>query len=95
MRFILVLLLLLIPPAAGAGNGSFRQERIRVALHNGIEKIRVHGDGILATDRSGTPVRVTFPLEVTRSRLGVGAQGSTYGGLKIASPSTVLLNGKR
>lgn len=93
MRFILVLLLILAP-AVTAGNSSFQQELIRVALVKGVDSVRLDGNGILATNEKGEPLRLAFPLEVSRTKGGISASGSVLRGMKVSAPVFVLVNGK-
>lgn len=95
LRLILFLLLfvLLLPPVT-AGNIGFQQELIRVSLFKGADSLRLDGNGILATDEKGEPMRLTFPLEVSRSRSGIVANGMQLQGLKVSAPVFVLVNGK-
>jgi stage II sporulation protein D len=88
------LLLLLLLPSVTAGNSTFQQELIRVALFKGADSIRLDGNGILATDEKGEPLRLSFPLEITKAKGGLSANGAIFRGLKVSAPVFVLLNGK-
>jgi len=95
LRFIIPLLLLvLLSPAVTAGYSSFQQDLIRIALFKGAESIRLDGNGILATSDKGEPLRLSFPLEITRTKLGISANGAQLRGLKVSAPVFVLVNGK-
>ena len=95
MRLVISLLLfVLLLPTVTAGDVGFHQELIRVALFKGAESVRLDGNGILATNDTGEPLRLSFPLEITRTRGGITANGMQLRGLKISAPVFVLVNGK-
>lgn len=81
--------------AAASGVSSFQQENVRVALVKGVESIRLDGDGVLATDESGEPLRLTLPVQIRRVRDGVSVGGKTVRKLVAVSPATIVVNGKR
>nr|WP_041969580.1 SpoIID/LytB domain-containing protein [Geobacter sp. OR-1] len=77
-----------------AGNSGFRQEMIRVALFRGVESVRLDGNGILATDEKGEPLRLSFPLEIAKTRGGISVNETVLRGLKVSAPVFVNVNGK-
>ena len=95
MRLIISLFfIVLLLPSVTVGDSTFQQELIRVALFKGAESIRLDGNGILATDEKGEPLRLSFPIEIARVRGGISANGSVLRGLKVSAPVFVLVNGK-
>ncbi len=94
MRLFLILLLMLLIPAVTTGSFPSQQEMIRVALLKGGESVRIDGNGILATDDAGEPLRLGFPVEIRRGKGGVVINGRTLRGLKISAPVFVQVNGK-
>jgi stage II sporulation protein D len=69
-------------------------EAIRVALIKGAETVRIDGDGVLAIDEKGLPLRLTFPLALKRNGTGVGVNGRSVKVLKVTAPGTLIVNGK-
>jgi stage II sporulation protein D len=67
---------------------------IRVSLAKNVESLRLAGNGVLATDEAGEPIRLTFPLELRRVKGGIAANGRILRGLKVSAPAFVLVNGK-
>ncbi|EKD36434.1 MAG: hypothetical protein ACD_75C01514G0001, partial [uncultured bacterium] len=67
VRALFVLLAVVFFAAtAGGGTAPFRQETVRVAIVKGDDEVRVDGDGLLATDQGGEPVRFALPAPVRR-----------------------------
>ncbi len=71
------------------------QENVRVALLKGAESIRIDGDGVLAADEGGEPLRLELPVQARRGRDGVVIGGRTVRKLVLAAPGAVQVNGKR
>ncbi|HML80010.1 SpoIID/LytB domain-containing protein [Geobacter sulfurreducens] len=96
VRALFVLLAVVFFAAtAGGGTAPFRQETVRVAIVKGDDEVRVDGDGLLATDQSGEPVRFALPAPVRRAGDALSVGGRVLRRLTVASPSTVTVNGKR
>ncbi|ANA39734.1 MULTISPECIES: SpoIID/LytB domain-containing protein [Geobacter] len=96
VRALFVLLAVVFSAAtAGGGAAPFRQETVRVAIVKGDDEVRVDGDGLLATDQSGEPVRFALPAPVRRAGDALSVGGRVLRRLTVASPSTVTVNGKR
>lgn len=81
--------------ASGNADASFRQETVRVAIVKGDEEVRIDGDGLLATDQNGEPVRFALPAPVRRAGDALSVSGRVLRRLTVASPATVTVNGKR
>ena len=94
MQLLCILLLFLLFPSVTLGSPSFQSETIRIALLKGSESVRLDGNGILATDEAGEPLRMAFPAELRRSRGGVAVNGRTLRGLKLSAPAFIIVNGK-
>lgn len=95
MKYLVAIAALLVFLAGQAQGASFRQENIRVALVKGVDGIRLDGDGVLATDENGEPLRLVLPLEVKRVKDGLSVGGKTVRRMVAASPATIRVNGKR
>lgn len=95
--FVATIVAVLFAGNAGVASGisSFLQENIRVALVKGVESIRLDGDGVLATDESGEPLRLALPAQLKRVPAGIAVGGKTVRKLVAVSPATVMVNGKR
>lgn len=94
LRLTIIVLIFLLFPTIPAGSSFFQQEMIRVALLKGVDSVRLDGNGILATDENGEPLRLSFPVKVVRSKYGISANGSLLRALKVSAPVFVLVNGK-
>lgn len=81
-------------PTLTSGASSFRQEMIRVSLVKNADSLRLGGNGLLASDEAGEPIRLSFPLELRRVKGGIAANGRVLRGLKVSAPAFVLVNGK-
>lgn len=86
--FILLLL------CAGVSAAAPRPETIRVAIVKGAESVRIDGSGLLFTDGSGSPLRLSTPLEVRRGRDGVVVNGQTVSRVIVSAPERCSVNGK-
>ncbi|SNB44835.1 SpoIID/LytB domain-containing protein [Geobacter sp. DSM 9736] len=93
-RWLLLILALAFIPSLVA-RAALQPEMIRVAISKGVEVLRVDGAGILATDGKGDPLRLSYPLEVRRTREGLSVNGRHVGSLVASAPVYVLVNGKR
>jgi len=89
------MLLLLAVPAMVRGSFLLQPEVIRIALAKGAERVRLEGNGILATDENGEPLRGPFPLYVVRAKDGLSANGKLLRRLTASAPASVQVNGKR
>ena len=69
-------------------------ETIRVALQKGGETVRLDGNGVLATDEKGAPLRLNLPLQVKRTRDGLTVNGRTVRSLVASAPALLIINGK-
>ena len=72
-----------------------RQEAIRVAIIKGGDSVRIDGDGLLAADGKGEPLRLTFPALVRHAGGYLSVGGRTVDRLTVASPLAIQVNGKR
>lgn len=69
-------------------------EMIRVAISKGADSITVDGDGILATDDTGKPLVLAFPLTVQNERGRVQAGNSSSRLIRLAAAGKLRMNGK-
>ncbi len=88
----LIVLSLVLPMVSRAANGD--TETIRVAVHKGIESIRINGFGLEAMTSSGSRLELSFPLVVKREGAGISAGGMNLRSLKIVAPRFIQVNGK-
>lgn len=96
MKYLWLILVALALIGGSRGEAAtFRQETIRVALLKGVEGIQLAGDGVLATDEGGRPLRLTLPCQVKRVREGLAIDGKVVERLIVAAAATVQVNGKR
>lgn len=95
MKIIVAIAAFLVVLAAQVCGASILQENVRVALVKGVESIRIDGDGVLATDEGGEPLRLALPLQAKRAREGVSVGGKAVRKLILASPGAIQVNGKR
>ncbi|MBT1075153.1 SpoIID/LytB domain-containing protein [Geobacter grbiciae] len=96
MRFLLTIAALLLL-LAGDGSAATlpRQEAVRVAIIKGVDSVRIDGDGVLATDGRGEPLRLTLPAQVRRVGGSLSVGGQTVARLTVTSPLVIQVNGKR
>ncbi len=96
MKPIFIILLMILAMSAIAEGASLRQqENIRVALLKGAESVRIDGDGVLAADENGEPLRAYTPLIVAKVRDGVMANGKSLHSLTVTAPLYIKVNGKK
>jgi len=97
MRVVRTLLLLLITlsfPVA-VSSATFRSESVRVAIVKGAEEITVEGDGLLAADEKGDPVRLSSPAIFRRNTgSSFNINGKAIKRLTVAAPAKIRINGK-
>jgi stage II sporulation protein D len=94
-HFAIILLFLLIFPAAGRGGSLQRPELIRVALQKGVESIRVEGIGLLAANENGEPLRDSSAFFVVRNKEGLSVNGRAMRRLTVSAPVSIQVNGKK
>lgn len=85
-------MLCVVHPATAA---PLRPETVRVAILKGADVIRLDGNGVLVTDEQRMPLRITLPAQMRFVKGGVTVQGKTVRGVTLASPATMLVNGKK
>jgi len=88
----LIIFVLLLPTVLCAASGD--TETVRIALHKGVETVRIDGVGLKATDSFGTSLALSFPLTVTKVDNGISAGGMHLRSLTITSPGFVQINGR-
>jgi stage II sporulation protein D len=77
------------------GNSLKQQEVIRVALIKGAESVRVEGNGVLAADENGEPLKDYSPFYVARTRDGLSVNGRVLHRLTASAPLFIVVNGKK
>src|SRR4051794_6415933 len=90
----LLSLFLFFPTASLCGSDSFSPEMIRIAVVKG-ETVKLDGDGFLASDDRGEPLRMAPPFQLRSERGGVSAGGKICRKIIVSAPSPVSVNGKR
>jgi stage II sporulation protein D len=93
--FRLMLPLLLTLPCSISAADSFLPEMIRVAVVKGVETVKLDGDGFLASDDAGEPLRSAPPLLVRVEKGRVVAGGRSFRKIIVSAPSPVAVNGRR
>jgi stage II sporulation protein D len=78
------------------GGRSLKQpEVIRVALVKGAESVRLEGNGILATDENGEPLRDNSPFYVSRGKDGLTVNGKLMHRLTASAALFMVVNGRK
>jgi len=93
--FSFILFFLLIIPAMVRGGSLKQPEVIRVALAKGAESVRLEGNGVLAADENGAPLRDNSPFYVARGRDGLMVNGKVLQRLTASAPLFVVVNGRK
>ncbi len=94
LQAIFLLLTLLAFQLTVAAAALLQPEMVKVALVKGVESVRIDGNGVLATDGQGEPLRFAVPFQARRTRDGVAVNGKTVSSLIVTAPAFVLVNGK-
>jgi stage II sporulation protein D len=68
---------------------------IRIAVTKGADAVQLDGEGMLATDERGEPLRVEFPVVVRPAKDAVQLQGRFVRRLTVAASSFIAVNGKK
>jgi stage II sporulation protein D len=96
--FIITICLLLLagvaPQGAAAIEIAATREQIRVAISKGVDSVTIDGDGILATDETGKPLTLEFPLTFQNERGRVQAGSSSCRLMRLAAAGKLRINGK-
>lgn len=96
--FIITAYLLLLagiaPVEAVAFEVAASNEQIRVAIAKVSDSVTIDGDGVLATDETGKPLVLEFPLTFQNERGRVQAGGSSSRLIRLAAASKLRMNGK-
>ncbi len=69
-------------------------EQIRVAIAKASDSVTIDGDGVLATDETGKPLVLEFPLTFQNERGRVQAGGSSSRLIRLAAAGKLRMNGK-
>lgn len=91
---VTLIFLLLFGAIILADAAVLQPEMIKVALHKGVESVKIDGNGLLATDGEGDPLRLGAPFQARRSKDGVAVNGKSVKSLIVTAPAFVLVNGK-
>ena len=94
MKYLILLLVVSLLGSTVACAEPLHSEPIRVAVVNAAESVRVDGDGILATDDQGMPLRLQFPVQIGRNRDRLLVQGQSLREIHMAGPGIIRVNGK-
>lgn len=79
-----------------AGGSTFKQpEVIRVAVIKGAESVRLEGNGVLAADENGAPLKDNSPFYVSRTRDGLTVNGKLLHKLTVSAPLFIAVNGRK
>ncbi|MCE1227131.1 MAG: SpoIID/LytB domain-containing protein [Geobacteraceae bacterium] len=96
--FIITVCLLLLAGAAPQGAAAIEiaatNEQIRVAISKVADSVTIDGDGILATDETGKPLALEFPLTFQNERGRVQAGSSSSRLIRLAAAGKLRINGK-
>jgi len=96
--FIITACLLLLagiaPVEAVAFEVAASNEQIRVAIAKVSDSVTIDGDGVLATDETGKPLVLEFPLTFQNERGRVQAGNSSSRLIRLAAAGKVRMNGK-
>lgn len=96
--FIITAYLLLLagiaPVEAVAFEVAASNEQIRVAIAKVSDSVTIDGDGVLATDETGKPLVLEFPLTFQNERGRVQAGGSSSRLIRLAAAGKLRMNGK-
>lgn len=90
-----ILFFLLTIPSLVRGGSLKQPEVIRVALVKGAESVRLEGNGVLAVDENGEPLRDNSPFYVSRTINGLTVNGKLLNRLTASAPLFVVMNGRK
>jgi len=92
---IAVAILLVLPLLGAVSAADLRSESVRVAIIKGAEEITVDGEGLLAADEKGEPIRLNSPAVFRRGFNSIfTVDGKALKRLTVAAPAKVRINGK-
>jgi len=97
VRVVRTLLLILIALSilTAVSSAAVRSESVRVAVIKGAEAISIDGEGLLAADEKGEPVRLNTPASFRRNTNGTfNFNGKALKRLTISAPAKIRINGK-
>jgi stage II sporulation protein D len=94
LKFYFFVLLLAVSWVVPAGAAPLQPENVRVAIVSGADGVKVDGDGLLAADDRGMPLRLTFPVQIKKSRDALLVGGKSIRSLRLAGPGVIRVNGK-
>jgi len=97
VRFARTLLLILIALSilTAVSSAAVRSESVRVAVIKGAETVTVDGEGLLAADEKGEPVRLSTPASFRRNTNSTfNFNGKALKRLTVSAPAKIRINGK-
>lgn len=94
VRTLLSVLIFLSLPGA-VSSADLRSESVRVAIIKGAEEITIDGEGLLAADEKGEPIRLNAPAVFRRGFNSVfSVDGRVFTRLTVSAPAKIKINGK-
>lgn len=79
----------------GVSAADFRSESVRVAIIKGADEIAMDGEGLLAADEKGEPVRLNTPAVFRRGFNSIfTVDGKPFKRLTVSSAAKIRINGK-
>lgn len=69
-------------------------EQLRIAIIKNVWSINISGDGILATDQSGKPLAITFPVTFRAENGRISTGNGLCSKVRLASADRIKVNGK-
>jgi stage II sporulation protein D len=90
-----ILLLLLAMPPVVMGGSPKQPEVVRVAVIKGADLVKVEGNGVLAADENGEPLKGISPFYVVGSRYGLTVNGKVLHRFTASAPLFILVNGRK
>jgi len=80
---------------AAVSSAAFKSESVRVAIVKGAEAITVEGEGLLAADEKGEPIRLNTPASFRRNTgSSFNLNGRALKRLTVSAPAKIRINGK-
>jgi len=91
----LLSVLIFLSLLGAVSSADLRSESVRVAIIKGAEEITIDGEGLLAADEKGEPIRLNTPAVFRRGFNSVfSVDGRVFKRLTVSAPAKIKINGK-
>ena len=94
IRLILISFFVLMLAVTSLAGAPVQPDLIRVALLKGVDSVAIGGNGILAVNEAGEPLKMGHSLFIKKGPTGFSVNGQTVSTLRVSASGQIQVNGK-